>query len=94
MLEIGKEIDALDNDEHKDNSYSGNLFEFVTDGSFVALYSAPNSLENLLVCKVHYKGNADDDLVDFYGHVVKSGDEYIKVVYLEKIKETKAKVIY
>ena len=54
MLEIGKEIGAFDNDEEQeDNSYSDNLFEFVTDGSFVALYSAPNSLENFLVCEVH-----------------------------------------
>ena len=84
-------VENHDNDEHEDNTFS-NIYEFIT-GSFVALYSAPKSLENFLVYKVHSKGIAGD-LVDFYGHVVKSGDEYVKGVYLEKLREEMTRVFY
>ena len=89
-LEFGEEIDALDeDDENEDCSHSENMFTFAEVGCFVRLYSAPNSLENFLICKVLSKGNADADSVDFYGHIVKSGDKYITGVYLEKINQKK-----
>ena len=88
VVEYDKEIDFLDDDHNDDdqehNSHSEDMFTFVEEGSFIALYSPPNSFY-FLICKVKNKEIADEDLVDFYGHVVKSGDKFITGVYLEKV---------
>ena len=98
VVEYDEEIDCLDDDNDDDdeghNSHSENMFTFVEEGSFIALYSTPNSFENFLICKVKNKGIADEDLVDFYGHIVKSGDKFITGVYLEKVNQKKEKVFY
>ena len=50
---------------------------FFVENFYVALYSAPKSLEMFYLLKVLEKGVADDNIIDIYGHTVQKGSEYI-----------------
>ena len=52
--------------------------------SYIALHSAENSFEPFLVVYVKDKGVAGEDLIDFYGHVITKGGNYITGFYLER----------
>ena len=66
------------------------MFAFIIEGSCIALYSAPKSLELFYLLKVVRKTVADDDKIDIYDHTIQNGLQYIG--YLEKAKQTKGKV--
>ena len=70
------------------------MFTFLIEGSYIALYSAPKSLELLCLLKVVRKTVADNDKIGIYGHSIQNGSEYIEGYYLEKATETKGKVFY
>ena len=65
------------------------MFTFIIEGSYVALYSAPKSLELLYLLKVVRKTVADNDKIG-----IQNGSEHIEGYYLEKAKETKGKVFH
>ena len=60
------------------------MFAFIIEGSCIALYSAPKSLELFYLLKVVRRTVADDDKIDIYDHTIQNGLQYIG--YLEKAK--------
>ena len=90
--EIAREIDELDEIENM----SDEKYNIIEPGSHVALFSASNSFELFIVCKITDKSIAEDDLKDFYGHVIRKGDKFLTGVYLEKkdVSKKKAGRIY
>ena len=90
--------DGLVNDKLDllDEPLDPEMFIFIIEGSYVALYSAPKSLELFYLLKVVRKTVADNDKIDIYGHTIRNGSEYTRLegYYLEKSKETKGKVFY
>ena len=97
-VEEESELDGLDEDNDQDaDDHEGSTderYEFVEVGCYIGLFSAPNSFEPFIVCEVKAKGVAEDDYVDFYGHVVKKGDHFITAVYLEESKRYKSRVFH
>ena len=88
------ELDYLDEMDSVTNVVN-ERFEFTEAGSYAALFSAPNSFEPFIVIHVKSKSIANDDMVDFYGHLVKKGDKYITGIYLEKKDvQNKMKIFY
>ena len=87
--------DDLMNDEPDllDEQLDPEMFTFIIEGSYIALHSAPKSLELFYLLKVVRKTVADNDKIDIYGHTKQNGLEYIGY-YLEKVKETKRKAFY
>ena len=67
------------------------MFAFIIEGSCIALYSAPKSLELFYLLKVVRKTVADNNKIDIYDHTIQNGSQYIEG-YLEKAKQTKGKV--
>ena len=49
------------------------MFAFIIEGSCIALYSAPKSLELFYLLKVVRKTVADDDKIDIYDHTIQNG---------------------
>ena len=47
------------------------------------MYRAENSFEPFIVFEVKAKSVAEDDIVDFYDHIVMKGEQYITGIYLE-----------
>ena len=86
---IDDNIDLLDENDDMDPE----MYTFIEENSYIALYSAPNSLELFYIVKVVKKTIAVDD-IDIYGHTVPNGSEYIEGHYLEKINEKKDKIYY
>ena len=84
------ETDMLDETDDVESE----MFTFIESNSFVALYSASNSLELFYILKVTEKDVAEDDIIDIYGHIIQEGSNYIKGFYLEKIDEKKGKFYY
>ena len=65
------------------------MYTFVEEKSYVALYSAPKSLELFLCTKSMEKTVANDDIIDIYGHTIQKGPKFIQGYYLEKVDEKK-----
>ena len=70
------------------------MFTFIEDSTFVAMYSSSKSLELFYLFNVVGKDIADTDKIDIYGHSIQHGAEYIHGYYMEKINEKKGKVFY
>ena len=60
---MNDELDLLD------EQLDPEMFTFVIEGSYVALYSAPKSLELLYLLKVVRKTVADNDKIGIYDHI-------------------------
>ena len=81
-----------DNDKDNDlnflyddgDNFGKEAFLMIKPGSFVALYSAENSLENFILCRTDSKSTAESDIEDSYGHVIRKGMQYLSGVYYEK----------
>ena len=58
------------------------MFAFIIEGSCIALYSAPKSLELFYLLKVVRKTVADDDKIDIYDHTIQNGLQYIGYLYV------------
>ena len=86
--ELPEELQELDESDEND------MHNFVSEGSFVAVYSSEKSIENFYVVKVIEKAVADGDISDAYGHVVQKGAMFIKGQYLEKVKEQRDTLCY
>ena len=70
------------------------IIAFVVEDLYVALYSAPNSIELLFLLKIARKDVAEDNMIDIYGHTIPKGSQYIVGHYLEKVREKRDKVFY
>ena len=70
-------------DDDGDN-FGKEAFLMIEAGSLVALYSAENSLENFILCRIDSKSTAESDIEDSYGHVIRKGMQYLSGVYYEK----------
>ena len=85
----------IDDSLEDENVLSANdRFEFVETDSFIGLYSASSSFEAFIVCSVKDKAVADDDIIYFYGHLVKKGDRFITGIYLEEDKRKAGRIYY
>ena len=67
--------------------------DFVVDavepGSYIALYSSPESFEMFYLCHVIAIETASDDIGDDYNHTIRKDTKYLKYKYLEKRSEKK-----
>ena len=75
------DLNFLDDDG---DNFGKEAFLMIEPGSFVALYSAENSLENFILCCIDSKSTAESDIEDSYGHVIRKGIQYLSGVYYEK----------
>ena len=78
-------------------------FSLVEIGAYIAIFSQTHThthtnththtraAELFYICKVIDKGKAKNDIIDINHHPVKKGEQYITVVYLEKLKEKRSK---
>lgn len=71
-----------------------NVFDIIRVGSLIALYSRPNSIELLYLCKVVGYGVAEDKLISKNNYIILEEEKYIKYKYFQKAKEGKAKIFY
>ena len=73
---------------------SENVFDIISIGCTIALFSPPNSNELFYLCKVLEFGEAKVDMLDSSNHVVGKGQCYIKCNYYERTDERRMKVYY
>ena len=78
------DLDELD--EH----IEPDIYTFIHENLYVALYSTAKSLELFIVLKVIKKSEAAEDISDLYGHCIQKGSFYIEGRYLEKIEKKSA----
>ena len=64
------------------------------EGPFIALYSVPQAPELFYLCKVISCETTTESISDAYDHSILKGMKYVKVDYLEKVKEKKGLVYY
>ena len=67
---VNDELDLLD------EPIDPEMFTLIIEGSYIALYSAPKSLELFYLLKVVRKTVADNDKIDIYGHTIQNWSEY------------------
>ena len=72
--EIDSELAEMGEDD-EDFDTSEERFTFVEPDTYVSLLSAPNSFELFIVCEFKEKLIANEDLCDFYGHIIKKGEK-------------------
>ena len=70
------------------------IFDLITPGSVVALYSPPNAGELFYLCKVNAVDVAETDLHDKFNHIILKGSRFMKCNYLEKTDDRKGYVHY
>ena len=88
IFDVMEEDDAMD-------LQSSIKFDFLADGSFVALFSPSHRIEQFYLVGVLEKGFADEIIEDNHGHVIHAGMYYMKGRFYEKIgKEAKIYVEY
>ena len=68
-------------------------FVFAEPGNHCALYSSTN-FGLFYLFEVEKTAVATENKTDLFGHIVKQGDVYLEGFYLEKVNETKHKVMY
>lgn len=86
------EADDIETDDDTYELYeirSENVFNIISAGSIIALFSHHQSLELFYLCKVLDFGIASEMLHDEYNHIIDIGTKYIKCQYLEKCREQK-----
>ena len=69
------------------------IFELVDPGTFVGIWSPPNTIESFFIVEVFNKGVAQEGMSDANGHYILSGEQYAEVGYLQK-KDEKRVVRY
>ena len=99
MVEQRSDVEVEDRDDElcdidEDADVSDNNFEFVEPGTYIGLFSLPNSFEPFIACQVIDKGIAEEDAVDFNGHVVQRGDKFVTGVHLEEVQKKNGRVYY
>ena len=91
---ITDDFDDGDDEEESDLS-TCDAYEVVENNAFVAVRSSTLAHDNFYICKVIEKKVAEEDMVNFYGHMAEEGERYIKGVYLERtFKESPTKRFY
>ena len=68
------------------------VIDAVNPGSFIALYSPPQSFEMFYLCHVVNITIATETVCDDYGHVIEKGVKYLICKYLEKSQKRKDKL--
>ena len=70
------------------------VIDAVNPGSFIALYSSPQSFEMFYLCHVVNITIATETVCDDYGNVIEKGVKYLICKYLEKKAKKKGQIIY
>lgn len=65
------------------------VYEFITENSFITVYSPSISTDPFFVVLVENKSVATEKLTDANGHVILEGEQYFEGRYLEKISESR-----
>ena len=90
QAESSKEDDKIDGSEYEENEIlKDSFFSHIEKGSYVALYSPHQASELFYLFKVLSCETATTSISDANDHTVLQGMKYIRVHYLEKVKEKK-----
>ena len=87
------EADDIETDDDQEIR-SESVFDIISIGSIIALFSHHQSLELFYLCKVRSYGIATKRLEDVNNHVIEIGHRYIECQYLEKLFEQKKYVTF
>ena len=95
QAESSKEDDKIDGSEYEENEIlKDSFFSHIAKGSYVALYSPHQASELFYLFKVLSCQTATTSISDANDHTALQGMKYIRVHYLEKVKEKKSLAHY
>ena len=95
QAESSKEDDKIDGSEYEENEIlKDSFFSHIEKGSYVALYSPHQASELFYLFKVLSCQTATTSISDANDHTALQGMKYIRVHYLEKVKEKKSLAHY
>ena len=87
--------DELTDDEEDDLEKYELVVDAIQVGSHVAIHSSVNSLEIFFLCKVTVGLKyTEEDIADFFGHCIPSGQQYFTCKYLELVDSMPRKGFY
>ena len=84
-----------DDDQEYTNVYSlyqNMVFKLLEPGTFVSLHSSPNATEPFFIAQILWKGLAEKNMIDEFGHSLLAGEMYAEVISLQKLLERKKSV--